>query len=318
MSFQSRPRHSWRLRTRSLPLGRRTLIAGILNVTPDSFSDGGRFFSVNAASERAVQMLDEGADLIDLGGESTRPNSTPVPAGEEQSRILPVLRAILKARPDALISADTYHASTAQLAVETGAEIVNDISGLLWDPAMAAVLARLKPGAILMHARGAPRLWQSLPPLPHADILPLVTMGLAHTMQLAKAAAISEQSIVLDPGFGFGKSGDENFTLLASLAELHQFGVPLLVGTSRKRFLTAHLPAAGQEARLLATAASHVAAILAGVHLLRVHDVAEARVSAVVADAILNAQQPEDAAIHPSGVRTPSGERGRATNPTGN
>jgi len=303
MSFRPRPRFTWRLRTRNLPLGRRTLLAGILNITPDSFSDGSRFFTVRAATEHAVQMLDEGADLIDLGGESTRPDSTPVPAGEEQSRILPVLRAILKARPDALISADTYHASTAELALQAGAEIVNDVSGLLWDPAMAAVLARYKPGVILMHARGAPRMWNSLPPLPHADIIPLVISGLAHSMNMARAAFVPEAHIVLDPGFGFGKHGDENFALLAGLSELHQFGMPLLAGTSRKRFLTAHLPAPSDSNRLQATSASHVAAILGGVHLLRVHDITAARASASVADAILGSSHPEESADHPSGVR---------------
>ncbi len=304
MSFEPRPRFTWRLRTRSLPLGRRTLLAGILNVTPDSFSDGNRFFTVGAAVDHALRMLDDGADLIDIGGESTRPNSAGVPAGEEQSRILPVIRAILKINPDAILSADTYHASTAELAIEAGAQVVNDVSGLIWDPAMASILARLKPGVIVMHTRGAPRQWQSLAPLPHADIIPLVTLGLAHSMHLARAAGISPAAIVLDPGFGFGKLGDENFTLLARIAELHQFEMPLLAGTSRKKFLSAHLAAPTDSTRLQATSAAHVAAILAGVHLLRVHDVAAARAAASIADAILNASHPEESEGHPSGVRS--------------
>ena len=303
MSFHPRPRFTWHLRSRNLPLGRRTLLAGILNVTPDSFSDSNRFATIPAACDHALQMLDDGADLIDIGGESTRPNSIPVPAGEEQSRILPVIRAILKLRPQAILSVDTYHASTAECALEAGIEIVNDVSGFLWDPHMAEVVGRAQAGVILMHTRGAPRLWPSLPPLPHADIMPLIVMGLSHSMQLARAAHIPDSSIVLDPGFGFGKAGDENFTLLAHLNDLHRFNVPLLVGTSRKRFLTAHLPSATEETRLQATTASHVAAILAGAHLLRVHDVAAARASASIADAILNCANPGESKGHPSGIR---------------
>ncbi len=215
MAFQTRPRFTWRLRTRSLPLGRRTLVMGILNVTPDSFSEEHRFPNPAAAVEHALAMLDCGADLIDLGGESTRPNSTPVTPKQEQERVLPVLQAILKARPDAIMSIDTYHASTAERALALGAEIINDVSGLLWDREMAAVLARDQPGAILMHTRGAPRIWNNLPPLPHADILPLLVSGLAHTLSVARAAGLPRANLVLDPGFGFGKAGDENFTLLA-------------------------------------------------------------------------------------------------------
>ena len=302
MSFDPRPRFTWHLRSRNLPLGRRTLLAGILNVTPDSFSDTNRFLTVSDATDHALRMLDDGADLIDIGGESTRPNSTPVSAGEEQSRILPVMRAVLKLRPQAILSADTYHASTAAHALDSGAEIINDVSGLLWDPEMADVVGRARCGVILMHTRGAPRLWPSLPPLPHSDILPLIVMGLSHSMQLARAAGISDSSIVLDPGFGFGKSGDENFALLAHLEDLQRFSVPLLVGTSRKRFLVAHLHAPTEESRLQATSASHVAAILSGAHLLRVHDVAAARACASVADAILAGGNPGDFKDSPSRI----------------
>jgi dihydropteroate synthase len=309
MPFPVRPRYTWRLRTRSLPLGRRTLLAGILNVTPDSFSDGGRFSTPQAALDHALQMLDEGADLIDLGGESTRPDSAPVSEEEEQRRVLPVLRAILKARKGAIISVDTYHASTAQAALDAGAEVINDVSGLLWDREMAEVIAREQPGAILMHTRGAPRMWNNLPPLPHADVLPMVVAGLAHILAVARKAAIPRTNIVLDPGFGFGKMGDENFTLLAHFAELHQFALPLLAGVSRKRFLSAHLPHSASsddlllDLRLEATTAAHVAAILSGAHLLRVHDVAAARAAASVADAILNCSEPQDDEENPSRVR---------------
>lgn len=303
MSLTPRSRCTWKLRTRTLPLGRRTLVAGILNVTPDSFSDGNRFFHRTAALDHGLRMLDEGADLLDLGGESTRPNSTPVTAEDEQRRVLPVLQSILKARPDAVISVDTYHASTARTALDAGAEIINDVSGLLWDPAMAGVLAESQPGAILMHTRGAPRMWNALPPLPHGDILPLIVSGLSHTLSLARAAGVAREHLVLDPGFGFGKLGDENFTLLAQFGELRQFDLPLLAGISRKRFLTAHLALASDDDRLQATCAANVAAILAGAHLVRVHDIPAARAAASVADALLAAAHREDPHSHPSGVR---------------
>lgn len=304
MTFSARSRFTWRLRTSTLPLGRRTLVMGILNVTPDSFSDGNRFNTPSTALDQGLRMLDEGADLIDLGGESTRPNSTPLNAVEEQGRVLPVLRALLKARPDAIISVDTYHAATAHCVCDSGAEVVNDVSGLLWDPKMAEVLAEHQPGAVLMHTRGAPRMWNTLPPLPHADILPMVVSGLAHSLTLARSAGMQRASIVIDPGFGFGKLGDENFSLLAHLQDLAEFDLPVLAGISRKRFLTAHMDDPTAEQRLGATVAANVAAIFCGAHLLRVHDVAAARAAAAVADTVLDAAKPGDEHPHPSGVRT--------------
>ena len=250
---------------------------GIVNVTPDSFSDGGLYFHPSAARDHALKLLDDGADLLDLGGESTRPNAQPITAAEEQTRILPVVRATLKARPEAILSVDTYHAETAAAALDAGAEIINDVSGLLWDERMAALLAREKPGAVLMHTRGAPRQWQELPPLRSEDVLPLVLSGLAHTLALARAAGIADDSIVLDPGFGFGKRGGENFTLLDGIAELHSLGRPLLAGLSRKRFLTAHQAAPTAKQREEATTAANLRAVAAGAHILRVHDVAAAR-----------------------------------------
>jgi len=303
MPFVSRPRFTWRLRTRNLPLGRRTLLVGILNVTPDSFSDGSQFLRPTAALDRALRLLDEGADLIDVGGESTRPGAVPVTPAEEQDRMLPVVKAILKARPEAILSVDTYHSSTAERALQAGAEVINDVSGLIWDPRMAEVLARDQPGAILMHTRGVPRAWTNLPPLPHADILPLIVSGLAHTLSLARTAGMQRASMVLDPGFGFGKLGDENFVLLSHFDELQQFGLPVLAGVSRKRFLTAHLSHATDTMGQQATTAANVAAILAGAHLLRVHDLAAARAAASVADAILSSTQPDESAPHPSGIR---------------
>ncbi len=300
MPFASRPHGTWRLRTRTLALGPRTLLMGILNVTPDSFADGGQFSSNDAALDHARGLLDTGADILDLGGESTRPNATPLPPAEEQARILPVLRAILKARPEAIVSIDTFHAATAKRAIEAGAEIINDVSGFTWDDQMPATCAGLDCGIVLMHTRGRPQAWLSQPPLVPAAILPLVLAGLADSLRTARNARVPEDRIVLDPGFGFGKLGDENYTLLAHLEQLHQLGRPILAGISRKGFLARTLAppfdgtqvAAGSEARSRASTAANVAAILAGAHILRVHDLRPAAEAASITDAILAALDP--------------------------
>jgi dihydropteroate synthase len=306
MPFTARPRFDWRLRTRTLLLGQRTLLMGILNVTPDSFSDAGQFLSPGAALNRALQMLDDGADLLDLGGESTRPNAIPVTPAEEQARVLPVLRAILEARRGAVVSIDTYHAETARLAIEAGAQIVNDVSGHLWDAAMSATCAELGCGAILMHTRGRPQEWRTQPALQRDEVLPLVLGGLKARAEAALAAGVAREAIMLDPGFGFGKILDENYPLLAHLDQLHPLGFPVLAGVSRKSFLTRAIartaptvPAANLGApRLdsetwdvsrLPTAVANTATILAGVHILRVHDVSAARNAAAIADRILEA-----------------------------
>lgn len=304
MTFAPRPRCDWRLRTRSLALGQRTLIMGILNVTPDSFSDGGHFYDAASAPERAVAhaigMLDHGADLIDLGGESTRPNATPLSPEEEQERVLPVIDAILRERPRTVISIDTFHAATARLAVEAGAEIVNDVSGHLWDARMSATCAELGSAAVLMHARGRPAEWKTLPALPHEEIMPMIVSELSSRIASAAAAGIARERIVIDPGIGFGKRMDENYPILAQLAELRQLKLPILVGASRKGFLAHTLAAAPSlaavhqgtpppaDARLNATAAANVAAVLSGAHILRVHDVQAAAEAAAIADRILD------------------------------
>jgi len=273
---------------------------GILNVTPDSFSDGGHFFTPEQAPRRALEhaiaMLDEGADVIDLGGESTRPGATPISEREEQSRILPVLSALLQERPSAIVSIDTFHASTARLAVEAGAEIVNDVSGHQWDTAMSATCARLACGAVLMHTRGTPSDWRSMPPLADDEILPLVLTGLEANVAVAEKAGIDRARIVIDPGFGFGKRLDENFPLLADLSALHRLRLPILVGVSRKSFLLQTLQRRAERdalsfqedsAKRDSTTAANVAAILSGAHILRVHDVAPAVAAAAIADKIL-------------------------------
>jgi dihydropteroate synthase len=265
----------------------------ILNLTPDSFSDGNHFNTPARAADRALQLLDHGAHILDLGGESTRPNATPVTPEEEQSRVLPVLETILRQRPEAILSVDTFHASTAHRALEAGAEIVNDVSGFAWDSEMPATCATQPCGVILMHARGRPQEWDALAPLPHAEVLPTVMAGLRASLHAAQSAGIAPDRIVLDPGLGFGKRGLENYTLLAHLSELHQLRRPILSGASRKGFLGRalapfhHNLAAPPDARILATQAANVAAILAGAHLIRVHDVAAARESVAIADAIL-------------------------------
>ncbi len=299
MSFAPRSSFQWLLRTRSLALGERTLIMGILNVTPDSFSDGGRFAALDAAVAHALDMLDHGADMVDLGGESTRPNATPIAVEEEQRRVVPVIQAILRERPQAVLSVDTFHAATARAAIAAGAEIVNDVSGLHWDEHMPATCAEMACGTVLMHARGTPQQWSSLLPLSRDEITPTVVEGLEETLTLAERAGIARERIVLDPGIGFGKRGDENYTLLAHLSALKGFNLPILVGLSRKGFLgqtvaeAANLarvfkgvPPAAQK-RLSATIAGNVAAILAGAHIVRVHDVQAAAEAAAIADSIL-------------------------------
>ncbi|WP_353064518.1 dihydropteroate synthase [Tunturibacter psychrotolerans] len=303
MPFTPRRHHDWQLRTRTLPLGKRTILMGILNVTPDSFSDGGYFYSPQHAPERALtqalKLLEEGADILDLGGESTRPNATPLTPDEEQSRILPVVESILKEKPNTILSIDTFHAATARRAIEAGAEIINDVSGHLWDSDMSKACAQSGCGAILMHTRGRPQDWPTLPPLPPEAVLPLVLKELAERLEAATTAGISRNRIVFDPGFGFGKRLDENYPLLAHFDQLKQFDLPLLAGVSRKGFLAHTLAQSpslsillegatpSMDDRLHATTAANVAAILAGAHILRTHDVRPAAEAAAIADQIL-------------------------------
>jgi dihydropteroate synthase len=301
MSEMRHPRTicDWRLRTRSLELGRRTLLMGVVNITPDSFSDGGFFVAPDAAVAQALKLLDDGADLLDLGAESTRPGSKAgddapaVSAEAEQARLLPVLERILKARPDAVLSVDTYKAATARAALAAGAEIVNDVSGFLWDREMAEVCAAARCGVVLMHTRGRPEDWKTQPMLAPDDLLAAVRAGLAACLDRATEAGIPADAVALDPGYGFGKRLDENFVLLARQAELLQLGGPLLAGVSRKSFLGHKLAplygghAAPIAARETASIAALVAAILHGASIVRVHDVRPAVEAARIADAVL-------------------------------
>jgi dihydropteroate synthase len=285
----------WSLGQRTLELGKRTLIMGIVNVTPDSFSDGGLYLDPSQALDHALQLLDEGADMIDVGGESTRPGAKPtVSAEEELRRVLPVITELKKQRPNAVISVDTYKASVARAAVAAGAEIVNDVSGFRWDSRMAATIAEMKCGAVLMHMRRRPEDWRTLPP--PGDIVLLVKRELREWSEAAVLAGVRRERIALDPGFGFGKSFEQNYPLLGRFQELQSLGFPLLAGTSRKSFLGRTLAQTkdGEDAapadRLYGNLAAQTALILKGAHILRTHDVKAAVEAARVADAILAAR----------------------------
>ncbi|MFP5209719.1 MAG: dihydropteroate synthase [Acidobacteriota bacterium] len=291
----------WRLRTRTLDLGGRTLVMGVVNITPDSFSDGGAFLAPEAAVTHALQLLEEGADLLDLGAESTRPGSRAggsssaplVSAEEEQERLLPVLEGVLRARPGTMISVDTYKAATARAALAAGAEIINDVSGFEWDAGIAAVCAEFGAGVVLMHTRGRPDEWRAQPRLAPDVLLSSVRDGLAASLAAALSAGIPSEAIVLDPGYGFGKRFDENYALLARQAELLALGRPLLVGLSRKSFLGHALAPlfGGQDAPVAARESAGIAAlaaaILHGASIVRVHAVRPAVEAARIADAIL-------------------------------
>ncbi len=302
----SRVIRQWRLRGRQLTLGARTLVMGVVNITPDSFSDGGLYLEPERAVEHALRLLDEGADLLDLGAESTRPGShagdlqsAVVSADEEQARLLPVVEQVLKARPEAVISVDTYKSATARAAVAAGAEVVNDVSGFTWDAQMAAVCAELGCGVVLMHTRGRPEEWRGQPLLDGEPLLAMVQDGLAASIHAAVEAGVLKDALVLDPGYGFGKRFEENYSLLARQTRLLALGRPLLAGLSRKSFLSRtllKLPGSAEQlldgpvaeaSRETAGIAALVTAILHGASIVRVHQVRAAVEAAAIADAVL-------------------------------
>lgn len=274
-----RPVQTWTLaHGRSLELGSRALIMGILNVTPDSFSDGGRFDRPEAAIAQAKRMLEEGAAIIDIGGESTRPGAEPVTAEEEQRRILPVIEQVA-AIPGAIVSADTYRAETARLALEAGAHIVNDVWGLTRDGAIADLAASSGAGLVIMHTgREREKL---------ADVIADQEYFLQNSIETARKAGVRDSQIVLDPGFGFAKDANENLRLIARFRELQSLGFPHLVGTSRKRFIGAVTGREGDD-RDIGTAATSVALRLKGAAIFRVHNVAMNRAALDMADAVLD------------------------------
>jgi dihydropteroate synthase len=306
-----RPVFEWSLGSRSLQLGKRTLVMGVVNVTPDSFSDGGLHFDRDRAVEYGLQLLDEGADIIDVGGESTRPGAKvlpktesadaatagqpqpqkqPVSEQEELRRVIPVITALKQKRPESVISVDTYKANVARAAVEAGAEIVNDVSGFRWDPQMVKTLAGLKCGTVLMHMRGRPEEWQTLPAVP--DVVTLVKRELRAWADIALLGGVKRERIVLDPGFGFGKSFQENYPLLKRFDELHELRYPLLAGVSRKSFIGRALARNGNDApvgeRLYGTLAAETALILKGAHIIRTHDVRACVDAARIGDVVVS------------------------------
>jgi len=302
-----RPVFEWNIGSRALQLGKRTLVMGVVNVTPDSFSDGGLHFDRDRAVGYGLQLLRDGADILDVGGESTRPGATvtaaaemsveqphsdkqPVSEREELERVIPVIAGLKQKHPEAVISVDTYKANVARAAVEAGAEIVNDVSGFRWDPAMVKTVAELKCGAVLMHMRGRPEEWRTLAPV--SDVVTLVKRELRAWVDVALLGGVKRERIVLDPGFGFGKSFQENYPLLKRFEELHELRYPLLAGVSRKSFIGRAVARNGNDApvseRLYGTVAAETAVVLKGAHIIRTHDVRACADAVRIADVVVS------------------------------
>ncbi len=289
-----RKRYRLRLRSHTLVLGERTLIMGVLNITPDSFSDGGKYLDSESAIARALQIEKDGADILDIGGESTRPGATPITSEVEMRRILLVIK-VLNGKLRIPISVDTRRADVAEAALDAGAEILNDVSALRTDPRLAEVARNAHAPLILMHMRGTPRTMQRGPFA--RDVIKDVKTGLRDAVMRAKRAGLSKTQLLLDPGIGFGKKFEQNFEILAQLPEFASLGCPVVIGTSRKAFLGKALAGSdgpgGASAlpgdRLPGTAATVTASILGGVHIVRVHDVVEMVRVARVADHIVKA-----------------------------
>lgn len=278
-----RRRFEWRLRDKTLQLGERTLIVGVLNVTPDSFSDGGKYTDPDRAFARAVELEEEGADLIDVGAESTRPGSARISEAEELRRLVPTLKR-LRNKLTVPLSVDTYKAAVAEKALELGADVINDPSALTFDPDLARTAAQANAGLILNHMRGSPQTWSKLPPL--QNLMRTIAGELDASVHRAANAGIDRRQIVIDPGIGFGKRKEQNAEILAKLGELARLELPILIGASRKHFLVKDSPR-GTE---FASAAAAVAAVLHGAHLVRVHDVKAMRAAVEVADEILRCE----------------------------
>jgi dihydropteroate synthase len=283
-----RHRFKLRLHSRTLILGERTLIMGVLNVTPDSFSDGGRYLDSGAAVARALELERDGADIVDIGGESTRPGAETIHVEEEIRRIVPVI-GVLRGKLRVPMSVDTRRAEVAEAALAAGAEILNDVSGLRMDPRLGEVARRARAPLILMHMRGTLQTMQRGPFA--RDVIRDVMSGLREAITRAKREGLAKSQLLLDPGIGFGKKHEQNFEILARLPEFARLGCPIVIGTSRKAFLGKAFvklgePAAPTDERLLGTAATVTASILGGAHVVRVHDVAEMAGVARIADAI--------------------------------
>ncbi|MBN2409716.1 MAG: dihydropteroate synthase [Candidatus Aminicenantes bacterium] len=276
--------HRFRARGKDFDLGLRTWLIGVVNVTPDSFFNGGLYFEPARAIERALALVAEGADIIDIGGESSRPGSSPIPAQEEKKRILPVIE-VLKQKKDALISVDTSKAEVAEAALAAGADIINDISAGRFDPRMLPLVGRYGAGLILMHMKGTPRTMQLAPH--YDDVVGEVKAFLGDRLEAAISCGVSPENTILDPGIGFGKTLEHNLRLLNGLASLAELGRPLLIGVSRKSFIGKILEVETQD-RLEGTIAASIVGLLRGATLLRVHDIQPVRRAVAVAEAILS------------------------------
>lgn len=260
----------WKTRRIQLPIGDRTLIMGVLNVTPDSFSDGGRFLDVAAALRQGCLMAGQGADILDIGGESTRPGAAPVTVAEELARVVPVIRALREALPEMLISIDSSKSEVAAAALQAGADILNDVTGGRHDPQMFQLAAQSGAGLVLMHMQGEPQTMQADPQ--YADVISDIRNFFAERLRVAEALGVKREQVVLDPGIGFGKSLAHNLQIIAGLAGFQDFGCPLLLGVSRKRWL-GELTGRGVEDRLAASLGGAAACVSHGANILRVHDV---------------------------------------------
>ncbi|MBN1253758.1 MAG: dihydropteroate synthase [Deltaproteobacteria bacterium] len=276
-----------RCREGDLRMGKRTLVMGVLNITPDSFSDGGLFLEPEAAIEHGLRMAEEGADIIDVGGESSRPGSDPVPLDEEIRRIIPVIKGLV-ARLQIPISVDTYKAQVAEQAVEVGAQIINDISGLHFDSQMPAVAARYDTPLIIMHIKGTPKTMQQDPS--YTDVMAEVITYLREGIERIERAGADPEQVIVDPGIGFGKRAEDNLVILNRLNDLNILERPLLIGTSRKSFIGAVLDVEVDQ-RMVGSLATVAVSVLRGAHIVRVHDVAPVRQAVDMVDAIINAEE---------------------------
>lgn len=279
---------NWPLPRIALPWGKRTLIMGVVNVTPDSFSDGGHFFEAETAIRQGLKLLAEGADVLDIGGESTRPGSEPITADEELRRVLPVIKGILAEEPQAVISIDTYRAQVAEEAIKAGAQIINDVTALRGDADMVAIAASSGAGLVLMHMQGQPKTMQVNPE--YEDVVDEVGDFLLSQAQGAQGAGVERDRIVIDPGIGFGKALEHNLALIRNLSALRQRGYPVLLGASRKTMLGTITGGKPVENRLWSTIGAHVAGVVLGADMVRVHDVEPVRDAILVADAILSGE----------------------------
>jgi dihydropteroate synthase len=293
-------RYHWKLKQREIALGERTLVMGILNVTPDSFSNGGRYDDPDRALARALELEDEGADIVDVGAESTRPGSQRIPEAEELRRLIPVLKG-LRGKLAVPISVDTYKSGVAEKALEHGAEIVNDPSGLMLDAHLPKVVTKYDAGLVINHMRGTPETWAKLAPL--KDLMRTITMDLEAAVHRARQSGIQKQQVVIDPGLGFGKRREQNSEIIANLAALTALDLPILVGPSRKSFLKKEDGALTE----FATAAAVTGCVLNGAHILRVHNVKAMRAAIEVADAIREAV-PEEQEPKPPQARWHRGQ----------